>query len=36
MMGFDTFIEALFLITKKLHGTLSHANFLSTVNKALY
>ena len=36
MMGFDTFIEALFMIVKKLYdGKLDHSNFLTTIKKAL-
>ena len=31
VMNFDIFIEALFIITIKLHGSLNHETFLSTV-----
>ena len=31
VMNFDIFIEALFIITNKLYGNLTHEHFLSTV-----
>ena len=31
VMNFDIFIEALFILSNKLHGGLTHESFLSTV-----